>query len=78
MRVNFELKFSVDTLEDAKAQAYEEVSKFLNIDISAAPAAVDLELKVSIPDPEKNPYSGHFIIVAYGSLKKSVIHPGIG
>ena len=77
MRVNFELKFSVDTLEAAKAEAYAEVAKFLNLDIDAATNAVDLELKVTIPDPEKNPYSGHFVIVAYGSLKKSVIHPGI-
>jgi hypothetical protein len=76
MRVNFELKFSADTLEMAKSMAYEEVSKFLNIDQSIVADSVDLELKVGIPDPEKNIYSGHFIITAYGSLKKSVLHPG--
>jgi hypothetical protein len=76
MRVNFELKFSADTLEAAKLMAHEEVAKFLNIDESVVADSVDLELKVGIPDPEKNLYSGHFIITAYGSLKKSVLHPG--
>jgi hypothetical protein len=76
MRVNFELKFSADTLEAAKSLAYEEVSKFLGVEESAVADSVDLELKVGIPDPEKNIYSGHFIITAFGSLKKSVIHPG--
>ena len=75
MRINFELKFSADTLEDAKKMAAEEVAKFLNIDESAVADSVDLELKVSIPDPEKNVYSGHFIITAFGSVKKSVVRP---
>jgi hypothetical protein len=75
MRVNFELKFSVDTLEDAKKMAAEEVAKFLNIDEASVADSVDLELKVSIPDPEKNTYSGHFIVTAFGSVKKSVARP---
>ena len=77
MRVSFELKFSADTLEAAKAVAHEEVAKFLSISESAVPDSVDLELKVGIPDPEKNIYSGHFIITAYGSLKKTLLHPGL-
>jgi len=77
MRVAFELKFSADTLESAKATAYEEVAKFLNITESAVADSVDLELKVGIPDPEKNLYSGHFVITAYGSLKKTLLHPGL-
>lgn len=77
MRVNFELKFSADTLDAAKTMAHEEVSKFLGIDQSAVADSVDLELKVGIPDPEKNLYSSHFIITAYGSLKKTLLHPGI-
>jgi hypothetical protein len=42
MRVNFELKFSADTLEDAKKMASEEVAKFLGIDESSVSDSVDL------------------------------------
>jgi hypothetical protein len=75
MRVNFELKFGADTLEEAKKSAHEEVAKFLGIDESTVSDSVDLELKVAIPDPEKDKYSGHFAITAFGSVKKSVVRP---
>ena len=75
MRVNFELKFGTNTLAEAKATAYEEVAKFLDISKEEAPNATDLELKVSIPDPEKDKTTYHFMFTAYGNVKTSIAKP---
>ena len=76
MRIHFELKYGVDTLDQARKLAYEEVAKFMGIDESAAPGAVDIELKVSIPDPEKDSgITGHFIVIAFGNIKNSIAKP---
>jgi hypothetical protein len=56
--------------------AYEEVAKFMSIDVAAVPALVDIELKVSIPDPEKDSeLTTHFIATAYGNVKHSIAKP---
>jgi hypothetical protein len=76
MRVHFELKYGADTLDQARATAYEEVAKFMSVDEAAAPALVDIELKVGIPDPEKDSgLTSHFIVTAYGNVKHSVAKP---
>lgn len=76
MRVHFELKYGADTLEQAQATAYQEVAKFMSVDETAAPGLVDVELKVSIPDPEKDSgLTTHFAVTAYGNIKHSVIKP---
>jgi hypothetical protein len=76
MRVHFELKLSVDTFADAKKAACEEVSKFLDIPLTQVESSIDLEFKVSIPDPEKDTLvNGHFIVIAYGNVKNSIAKP---
>lgn len=76
MRVHFELRYGADTLEQASSMAYEEVAKFMSIDVAAVPALVDIELKVSIPDPEKDSeLTTHFIATAYGNVKHSIAKP---
>lgn len=76
MRVHFELKYGANTLDEARATAYEEVAKFMSVDELAAPALVDIELKVSIPDPEKDSaLTTRFVVTAYGNVKHSVAKP---
>lgn len=76
MRVNFELRYGADTLEQAVSMAHEEVAKFMSIDVVAVPALVDIELKISIPDPEKDSgLTNHFIATAYGNVKHSIAKP---
>jgi cyanate lyase len=76
MRVNFELKFGADTYKAAQEEAYREVAKFLSLDEEAVKNSVDLELKVAIPDAEKDTqYNGHFLVTAYGHVKNSISKP---
>lgn len=76
MRVHFELKYGADTVDQARATAYEEIAKFMSVSEAAVPALVDVELKVSIPDPEKDSaISNHFVVLAYGNVKHSIAKP---
>lgn len=76
MRVHFELKFGADTVESAREIAYQEVAKFMEVREDAVPALVDLELKVAIPDPEKDSgLTTHFVITAFGNIKHSIAKP---
>jgi hypothetical protein len=76
MRVHFELKYGADTLDEARATAYEEVAKFMGVDELAAPALVDIELKVSVPDPKKDSdLATSFVVTAFGNVKHSVAKP---
>lgn len=76
MRVHFELKFGADTVESARELAYQEVAKFMQVSEEAVPALVDLELKVGIPDPEKDSaLTTHFVITAFGNVKHSIAKP---
>lgn len=75
MHVNFELKFGANTLADAKTTATEEVSKFLEVSAESVANSVDLELKVAIPDPEKDNTTYHFMVTAYGRVKNSIAKP---
>lgn len=78
MRVNFELKFGADSLEEAKKEAYERVAAFLELTIEDVPRAVDLELKVGTFDPEKDAAispAGPYLVTAYGNLKHSIAKP---
>lgn len=75
MHVNFELKFGANTIAEAKQTAVEEVSKFLEISDESVANSVDLELKVGIPDPEKDKTTHHFMVTAYGRVKNSIAKP---
>lgn len=76
MRVHFELKYGADTLDEARTTAYEEVAKFMSVDELAAPALVDIELKVAVPDPEKDSgLTTRFVVTAFGNVKHSVAKP---
>jgi hypothetical protein len=76
MRVHFELKFGADTVEQARKTACEEVAKFMEIGEDAIPSVVDIELKVAIPDPEKDSgLTQHFVVTAYGNVKNSIAKP---
>jgi len=76
MRVHFELKYGADTIEQARATAYEEIAKFMSVDENAVPALVDVELKVSVPDPEKDSdLTTHFVVTAFGNVKHSIAKP---
>lgn len=76
MRVHFELKYGADTVDQARATAYEEIAKFMSVSEAAVPALVDVELKVSIPDPEKDSaLTTHFVVTAYGNVKHSIAKP---
>lgn len=76
MRVHFELKYGADTIEQARATAYEEIAKFMSVDEIAVPALVDVELKVAVPDPEKDSdLTTHFVVTAFGNVKHSIAKP---
>lgn len=76
MRVHFELKYGADTVDQARDLAYEEIAKFMGVSEAAVPALVDVELKVSIPDPEKDfGLTTHFVITAFGNVKHSIAKP---
>lgn len=76
MRVHFELKIGADTVESARELAYQEVAKFMQVSEDAVPALVDLELKVSIPDPEKDSLlTTHFAVTVFGNVKHSIAKP---
>ena len=76
MRVHFELRYGADTLEQASTMAHEEIAKFMSVDVVAVPALVDIELKVSIPDPEKDSgLTTHFVATAYGNVKHRIAKP---
>lgn len=76
MRVHFELKFGADTVEGARETAYQKVAKFMQVSEEAVPALVDLELKVSIPDAEKDSeLTTDFVITAFGNVKHSIAKP---
>lgn len=76
MRVHFELKYGADTVDQARATAYEEIAKFMGVTEAAVPALVDVELKVAIPDTEKDPeLTTHFAITAFGNIKHSIAKP---
>lgn len=76
MRVHFELKYGADTIDQAHTLAYEEIAKFMSISESAVPAIVDVELKVAIPDPEKDAgLTTHFVVTAFGNVKHSIAKP---
>jgi hypothetical protein len=76
MRVHFELKYGADTIEQARAYAYEKIAKFMSITEAAVPALVDVELKVAIPDPEKDSdLTTNFVVTAFGNVKHSIAKP---
>jgi hypothetical protein len=76
MRVHFELKYGADTIEQARDNAYAEIAKFMSATEAAVPSLVDVELKVSIPDPEKDSgLTTHFSVTAYGNVKHSIATP---
>lgn len=76
MRTHFELKYGSDTLDQARATAYEKIAEFMEVTEAAVPALVDIELKVGIPDPEKDStVANRFIITVYGNIKNSVAKP---
>lgn len=76
MRVHFELKYGSDNVEEARENAYRKVASFMQVTEEAVPALVDLELKVGIPDPEKDAdLSSDFVITAFGNVKHSIAKP---
>jgi hypothetical protein len=76
MRVHFELKYGADTIDQARDTAYTEIAKFMSVTESAVPALVDVELKVTIPDSEKDSgLATHFSVTAYGNVKHSIATP---
>jgi hypothetical protein len=76
MRVHFELKYGADTIDQARSNAYLEIAKFMEVDEASVPGLVDIELKVGIPDPEKDSgLTTHFAVTAYGNVKNSIAKP---
>jgi hypothetical protein len=78
MRVHFELKYGADTVAEATEAAYEQIAKFMEVQELAVPALVDVELKVSLPDPEKDKdLNNNFLVTAFGNVKHSIVKPSI-
>lgn len=76
MRVHFELKYGADTIGRARITAYEEIAKFMEVTEAAVPALVDIELKITVPDPEKDAdLVGRFAVTAYGNVKNIIAKP---
>lgn len=76
MRVHFELKYGAETLDQARVEACKRIAAFMDVTEAAVPALVDIELKVGIPDPEKDPgFTANFAVTAYGNLKNSIAKP---
>lgn len=76
MRVHFELKYGADTVDEARDTAYEQIAKFMSVTEAAVPALVDVELKVSAPDPEKDSgITSNFVVTVFGNVKHSIAKP---
>lgn len=76
MRVHFELKYGSDDVEKAHKSAQLLISKFMQVEESAVPSLVDVELRVSLPDPEKDKdWQYKYVITAYGNVKHSIAKP---
>jgi hypothetical protein len=76
MRVHFELKYGAETLDQARVEAYKRIAAFMDVTEVAVPVLVDLELKVSIPDPEEDPsFTANFAITAYANVKNIIAKP---
>jgi hypothetical protein len=76
MRVHFELKYGADTIDQARSMGYEEIAKFMGVSENAVPALVDVELRVAMPDPEKDSdLTTRFVITAFGNVKHSIAKP---
>ncbi len=76
MRVHFELRYGVDTIDQAREIAHEKIAKFLDVNESAVPALVDMELKISNVDPEKDKHITHSLVAtAYANVKHSIAKP---
>lgn len=76
MRVHFELKYGAQSLELARIAAYEQIANFMGVSEAAVPALVDIELKVGIPDPEKDSgIEAGFVVTAFGNVKHSIAKP---
>jgi hypothetical protein len=76
MRVHFELKYGAETLEQARVEAYKRIAAFMDVTETAVPTLVDIELKVTVPDPEKDlDFTANFAVTAYGNVKNSIAKP---
>ena len=76
MRIHFELKYGVETIDEARSIAQEKIAKFMEVNEAAVPALVDIELKISNVDPEKDKdIKTAFVAIAHANLKHSVATP---
>lgn len=76
MRVHFELKFGASSIEEATAGAYNRVAEFMQVTEESVSEIVDLELKISVPDPEKDKgIDSPFLVTAFGNIKNSISKP---
>lgn len=76
MRVHFELKYGADSISQARVSAYEQIADFMEVSAVAVPTLVDIELRVGIPDPEKDSGVGtKFVVTAYGNVKNIIAKP---
>lgn len=76
MRLHFELKHGVDNLTEARAAVYGEIAKFMELDEEAVPALVDIEFRVSTPDPKSDSHlRGRFSVTTYANVKNIIAKP---
>jgi hypothetical protein len=76
MRVHFELKYGAETLDQARVEAYKRVASFMDVTEAEVPALIDLEVKVAVPDPEKDlGFTANFAVTAYVNVKNSIAKP---
>lgn len=81
MRTSFELKLVASNIEEAKALAISEVSRFLQIPEDQVDDKVSLELKISYPkaesltEIESTLMAEVFQVTVFGSVKQGVAKP---
>lgn len=76
MRVRFETTHYVHNLSEAREGAIKSAADFLEVSDVAAPALVEFEFKVETLDSDSD-YRTPFKVTAYGSVKNSVLRPGV-
>lgn len=81
MRTSFELKLVASNIEEAKALAISEVSRFLQLSEDQVDDKVSLELKISYPkaesiqEIESAVAAQVFQVTVFGSVKQGVAKP---
>ena len=81
MRTSFELKIVARNLEEAKKEAFSQISEFLGLAQDELSDKVDMEFKISYPkaetvqEIESVVEAKIFQITIYGTLKQNLTRP---